>query len=105
MIPLWDAWLAAAEIHRCAGKGSHAVAFSENPHPLGLPSIHSGKWDPFFAACQDTDTVVCMHIGSSSKMPATSSDAPVAVAASLSFNNAMASLTDFLFSGILVRHP
>ena len=37
-------------------------------------------------------TVVCMHIGSSSKMPATSADAPVAVAATLSFGNAMSSL-------------
>jgi predicted TIM-barrel fold metal-dependent hydrolase len=46
-----------------------------------------------------------MHIGSSSKMPATSGDAPVAVAATLSFNNAMASLSDFLFSGVLVRFP
>jgi predicted TIM-barrel fold metal-dependent hydrolase len=70
-----------------------------------LPSIHSGYWDPFFTACQETDTVVCMHIGSSSKMPATSSDAPPAVAATLSFNNAMASLSDFLFSGVLVRFP
>ena len=51
MIPLWDAELAAAEVRRCAALGSHAVAFSENPHPLGLPSIHSGHWDPFFTAC------------------------------------------------------
>ena len=64
-----------------------------------------GEWDPFFAACQETNTVVCMHIGSSSQMPATSADAPVAVAATLSFNNAMASLSDFLFSGVLVRFP
>src|SRR5262249_54231911 len=61
--------------------------------------------DPFFAACAETGTVVCMHIGSSSKMPATSGDAPVAVAATLSFGNAMSSLTDFLFSGVLVRFP
>lgn len=46
-----------------------------------------------------------MHIGSSSKMPATSADAPPAVSAALSFNNAMASLCDFLFSGVLVRFP
>ena len=44
-------------------------------------------------------------IGSSSQMPATSRDAPPAVAATLSFNNAMASLSDFLFSGVLVRFP
>ena len=105
IIPLWDAELAAKEVRRNAARGSHAVCFSEIPPHLGLPSIHSGFWDPFFRACEETKTVVCMHIGSSSRMPATSGDAPVAVAASLSFNNAMASLCDFLFSGVLVRFP
>jgi predicted TIM-barrel fold metal-dependent hydrolase len=105
IIPLWDAELAAAEVRRNAERGAHAVCFSEIPAVLGLPSIHTGEWDPFFAACAETRTVVCMHIGSSSKMPATSADAPVAVAATLSFGNAMSSLTDFLFSGVLVRFP
>ncbi|HMF04798.1 MAG TPA: amidohydrolase family protein [Acidimicrobiia bacterium] len=105
IIPLWDAELAAAEVRRNAERGARAVCFSEIPAVLGLPSIHSGEWDPFFAACAETGTVVCMHIGSSSKMPATSGDAPVAVAATLSFGNAMSSLTDFLFSGVLVRFP
>jgi predicted TIM-barrel fold metal-dependent hydrolase len=105
IIPLWDAELAAAEVRRNAERGARAVCFSEIPAVLGLPSIHSGEWDPFFAACAETGTAVCMHIGSSSKMPATSGDAPVAVAATLSFGNAMSSLTDFLFSGVLVRFP
>ncbi|MSY79667.1 MAG: amidohydrolase family protein [Actinobacteria bacterium] len=105
IIPLWDADLAAAEVRRNAARGCHAVCFSEIPPHLGLPSIHSGYWDPLFQACSDTQTVVCMHIGSSSRMPATSPDAPVAVAATLSFNNSMASLADFLFSGVLVRFP
>jgi predicted TIM-barrel fold metal-dependent hydrolase len=105
IIPLWDVDLAVAEIERCVAKGSRAVCFSEIPPHLGLPSIHSGYWDPFFAVCQATDTVVNMHIGSSSRMPATSADAPVAVAATLSFGNAMASMADFLFSGVLVRYP
>ena len=64
-----------------------------------------GYWDPLFAACAETDTVVNMHIGSSSKMPSTSADAPAAVGSTLTFNNAMASMTDFLFSGVLVRYP
>ena len=105
IVPLWDARLAAAEVRRNAERGARAVCFSEIPAVLGLPSIHTGEWDPFFAACAETGTVVCMHIGSSSKMPATSADAPVAVAATLSFGNAMSSLTDFLFSGVLVRFP
>jgi len=105
MIPLWDAELAAAEVRRCADNGSFAVAFSENPHPLGLPSIHSGHWDPFFTACQETDTVVCMHIGSSSRMPATSPDAPFIVSSTLTFQNAMGSMLDYIFSGTLERFP
>ncbi|HEX9683941.1 MAG TPA: amidohydrolase family protein [Acidimicrobiales bacterium] len=106
IIPLWDPSLAAAEVQRNAARGVTAVCFSEIPAKLGLPSIHEpGYWDPFFAACADTGTVVCMHIGSSSQMPATSPDAPPAVSITLSFNNAMASMSDFLFSGILVRYP
>ncbi len=105
IIPLWDAELAAAEVRRNAERGVHAVCFSEIPPHLGLESIHSGFWDPFFAVCEETETTINMHIGSSSRMPATSPDAPVAVAASLSFNNAMASMSDWLFSGNLVKFP
>src|SRR4029078_2953221 len=94
---LWDAQLAATEVRRNAARGVHAVCFSEIPSHLGVPSIHSGAGDPFFAACAETNTVVCMHIGSSSRMPATSGDAPVAVAATLRFNSAMAAMPDFLF--------
>ena len=83
LMPLWDVDLAVAEIRRNAARGCHAVCFSELPPHLDLPSIHTGYWDPFFAVCNDTQTVVCMHIGSSSRMPATSPDAPVAVGATL----------------------
>ena len=104
MIPLWDTRLAAEEIRRCAAKGSFAVTFPENPYPLGLPSVHAaGHWDPFFAACEETGTVVCMHIGSSSRMPTTSPDAPFIISSTLTFQNAMGSLLDFIFSGTLER--
>jgi len=105
IVPLWDSNLAAAEVLRNAERGCRAVAFSEIPPALGLPSIHTDYWDPFFSACQETGTVVCMHIGSSSRMQSTSPDAPMAVPIMLSFNNSMASLADFLFSGVLVRFP
>ena len=107
MLPLWDPAAAAAEIRRCADKGSHAITFPENPFPLGLPSIHdpSHHWDPVYRACEDTETVLCMHIGSSSRMPSTSPDAPFIVSSVLTFQNAMGSLVDYLFSGILDRFP
>ncbi|HSO97083.1 MAG TPA: amidohydrolase family protein [Acidimicrobiia bacterium] len=103
IMPMWDVELAAAEVRRNAARGARAVCFSEIPAHLSLPSIHTGYWDPLFAVCQETRTTLCMHIGSSSKMPAASPDAPPSTDIMLSFNNSMASLADFLFSGVLVR--
>jgi predicted TIM-barrel fold metal-dependent hydrolase len=107
LIPLWDPALAADEIRRCAAKGSFAITFPENPYPLGLPSLHhpTRHWDPVFAACQETKTTLCMHIGSSSKMPSTSPDAPFIISSTLTFQNAMGSLLDYIFSGTLERFP
>jgi len=105
IIQLWDAHLAAEEVRRNAARGVHAVCFSEIPPYLNLPSIHTGYWEPLFRACSETQTTICMHIGSSSKMPSTSVDAPAAVGSTLTFGNAMASLADWLFSGWLVRLP
>ena len=88
-------------------RGVRAVCFSEIPPFLGLPSVHDpdNYWDPFFPACAETGTVVNMHIGSSSKMPSTSADAPPAVGSTLTHTNATFSMVDFLFSGVLVRFP
>jgi predicted TIM-barrel fold metal-dependent hydrolase len=105
IIPLWDVEAAAAEVRRNAARGFRAVCFSELPYHLRLPTIHSGYWDPFFEACAETGTVLAMHIGSSSQMPAASPDAPPSVSATLAFGNAMTSLVDFLMSGLLVRFP
>ena len=42
ILPLFDVDKAAGEVRRLAGKGCHAVTFSENPAALHMPSIHSG---------------------------------------------------------------
>jgi predicted TIM-barrel fold metal-dependent hydrolase len=105
LIPLWDVELAIAEVQRNAARGVRAVAFSELPAYLGLPSLYSGQWEPFFAACAQTGTVLAMHIGSGTKTPQTSSDAPDAVPATILFGNTVASMADFMFSGVLHRHP
>ena len=104
IVPLWDAELAAAEVRRNAEKGVHAVCFSEIPTNLGLPSIHSGHWDPFFEACNDAQVTINMHIGSGSKMPSTSADAPAAVGSTLTFANCCFSMVDWLMSGIFGRY-
>jgi predicted TIM-barrel fold metal-dependent hydrolase len=105
LIPLWDADLAAGEVHRCAAKGSHAIAFSESPPMLGLPSIYSNYWDPLFVACEETDTVINMHVGSSSKVTTTAPDQPMETLLLLLFMNSQMALTDWLYSGTLERFP
>ncbi len=103
IVPLWDVELAAAEVRRNAARGVRAVAFTECPAWLDLPSIHSGHWDPFFRACDETSTVICMHIGSGTRTTRTGADAPDAIHAVNIFTNSACSLTDYLFSGVLAR--
>ena len=83
----------------------HAICFSELPHHLKLPTIHSGYWDPLFQVCNDWGVTVCMHIGSSSTNPMASPDAPAGAGAMIAFNNSMASLADWLFSRKLIEFP
>lgn len=104
LIPLWDATLAAREVERIAGD-ARVVCFSEMPTRLGLPSIYSGDWDPFFAACAANDMVIAMHIGSSSTQPTSSDDAPPLLKLTNNYTSSSLSLSDWLLSGVLERFP
>lgn len=105
VLPLWDAELAAAEVRRLAAKGCHAVTFSENPAALQMPSIHSGAWDPLFAACCDVGTVLCCHLGSSSRAASTSPDAPASVGMALSSVMTVYTLGDLMWATFWDRFP
>ncbi len=97
--------LAVEEIQRNADRGVRAFCFTELPDQLGLPSIHKPDWDPVFQVCNDTGVTLCMHIGSSSTNPVASKDSPAGVGGTLAFNNSMASMADWLFSGKLIKFP
>ena len=105
IVPLWDAELAAKEIYRVAEKGCRAVAWSELPAWLGRPGIHGDFWDPFLKACEETQTVICMHIGSGTKTVQTSPEAPTVVTANLIVCNSAASMIDWIFSGKFEQFP
>ncbi len=105
IVPLWDPLLAAQEIHRVAARGCRAVAWSELPSWLGQPGIHGNHWDPFFQACEETGTVICMHIGSGTRTVQTSPDAPTVVTANLIVCNSAASMIDWIFSGKFEQFP
>lgn len=105
IVYLRDPQVAADEVRRNAARGFRAITFSEAPDKLGLPSIHSGHWDPLFAACSETETVVCLHVGSSGTSPTTSPDAPPEIPAVLFGAYGMYSAVDWLYSRIPVRFP
>ncbi|GGL13407.1 amidohydrolase family protein [Nocardia jinanensis] len=107
LIPLWDPKLAAREMERCAAKGATSFAFSENPEPLGLPTIHdpSGYWDPVMAAANDLDMVVSMHVGSSSTLPQICSNAPFMANLTWGATRTSGTMLSFLFSGLFQRYP
>jgi predicted TIM-barrel fold metal-dependent hydrolase len=110
IIPLQVTWLqdpeiAAGEIRRNAEHGFKAVSFAENPANLGLPSVHTPHWDPFLRACEETETVVCLHTGSARWSPVVSPEAPLEQASTLFPVSAMTATADWLWAGVPLRFP
>jgi predicted TIM-barrel fold metal-dependent hydrolase len=110
IIPLQLPWLAdveiaASEVRANAARGFKAISFPEFPARLGLPSIFSGTWDPFFAACEETGTVVCLHTGASGWAPLASGDPPFEIMPTLFPVNALIAASEWLWSGVPVRFP
>jgi predicted TIM-barrel fold metal-dependent hydrolase len=110
IIPLQIPWLsdpvvAAEEIRRNAERGFKAVSMAENPVDLGLPSMHTDHWDPFLSACEETETVICLHNGSSRWSAARSPGAPLELYSTLFTANPLATAADWLWAQVPVRFP
>jgi predicted TIM-barrel fold metal-dependent hydrolase len=102
---LSDPELGAAEIRRNAERGFRSVTLPERPHRVGMPSIFSGYWDPIIAACQETGTVVSLHVGSSG-MPDMPADGPLLqLGATLFGQMSLTACAEWLWSGLPVRYP
>jgi predicted TIM-barrel fold metal-dependent hydrolase len=107
LIPMWDPALAAKEMERMAAKGVTAFAFSENPAPLGLPTIHDKEryWDPVMSAANDTGMVVSMHVGSSSQVPHIAPDSPFMANLAWGAIRTSGAMLSWIFSGMFQRYP
>lgn len=110
IIPLQLPWLpdvtvAADEVRRNAEHGFKAVSLPEFPAQLGLPSIFTDHWDPLFQACQETQTVVCLHTGASAWAPLPSPGPPFELLPTLFPVNALIAAAEWLWAGVGVRFP
>ena len=110
IVPLGITWLAdpelgAAEVRRNAERGFTAVTLPERPHRIGLPSIFSGYWDPIVEACAETDTVICLHVGSSGMMDMPADGPLLQLGATLFGQLSLTACAEWLWSTIPVRYP
>lgn len=100
---LGDAELAAAEVRRNAERGFKAVSFIEQPADYGLPHLTGEYWEPLFRACEETETVICLHAGSSFRSAAAGS--PQETAFVLFPLAGARTLAEWLFAGVPSRFP
>jgi predicted TIM-barrel fold metal-dependent hydrolase len=107
LIPMWDPQLAVEEMHRMAAHGVTAFAFSENPAPLGLPTIHDadGYWDPVMAAADELQMVASMHVGSSSQVPQIAPDSPFMANLAWGAIRTSGAMLSWIFSGMFQKYP
>ncbi len=105
ILPMWDVSVAVAEFHRVVGKGAKSVTFPEQTLPLGLPTIHTGYWDPLFAVASEAAIPMSIHYGTSGQIPRPTPDGPDASYISLMSTNSMATCAEFCFSHVFHQFP
>jgi len=109
-VPCQVAWLrdpvvAAEEVRRNAERGFRAVHFNENPEVLDFPSLYENSWDPFFEACQETETVINLHVGSSGSTIRPSRLSPHETVSALFPLSGVISVVNWIHARIPVRFP
>jgi len=67
--------------------------------------MHTDHWDPFLAACEETETVVALHCASSGWSASHSPGAPLEQLTTLFPVNALVTTCDWLWAGVPVRFP
>ncbi|MFI6587182.1 amidohydrolase family protein [Embleya sp. NPDC050493] len=97
---------AAAEIERNAARGFTSVTFPERPHAIGLPSLWNREhWDPIIRACDDTDTVISLHVGSSGMHAIPPGGPALQLGATMFGQLSLGACSEWLWSGYPARHP
>ena len=89
----------------------HEFRHEEERYPLGAgrrigqPSLFSGYWDPIVAACAETDTVICLHVGSSGGYVHPEGSPRLQLGATMFGQLSLSACAEWLWSGYAVKHP
>ncbi len=88
----------AREIRRNAERGFTAVTLPEQPHRVGMEPIFSRWWEPIVRACAETETVICLHVGSTGIAPMPPGAPMVALGATLFGQLSLGACAEWLWS-------
>ena len=104
LVWIGDPEIAAAEVRRNAVRGFRSISFPCSPSQQGFPTLRSGHWDPLLRACEETETVINLHVGSDD-WSASPPGASLEVGAICFPLAAYRTAADWLWSGAPVRFP
>jgi predicted TIM-barrel fold metal-dependent hydrolase len=112
VVPLWDPKLAVEEVQWGAARGMKGANYAF-PQQFGYPHVCDKAWDPLWAALQEADLPVHLHIGSGGSMGMSWETWPGHTdhqlrLSELSVKSIAANINiaaTFLFSGIFERFP
>jgi predicted TIM-barrel fold metal-dependent hydrolase len=103
---LSDPQWAVAEIERNAARGFTSVTFPERPDAIGLPSLWDrDHWDPIIAACDATETVISLHVGSSGMVQHPAGAPTLQLGATLFGQQSLGACAQWLWSEYPLKHP
>ncbi len=103
---LIDAQIAADEVRANAERGFHTLTFPDLTHLVGLPSLSSESWNPLWAACEETETIVSIHAcsgGMSNKIDP--NDSHLVVAPLFGVAQSIHAAVEWIYAGIPERYP
>ncbi len=107
-VPIHDIDVAVNEVRWAAANGCKSLQLPVFPNELGLPDYWDTRYDPLWAAIQDADLPVCLHIGLKLSMEDVAKRDPTPQRAIFTSMVPMATaeaLGMWLLTGILERHP
>jgi predicted TIM-barrel fold metal-dependent hydrolase len=109
-LPLWDKMELEAEARRCIDMGLKGFVLPDMPETLGVPSFDDPYWTPFLEMCNDTGTPINFHLNAAIDPNALtwksfSFEKALAVVSNMFYIGNLATMGNWMVSGLLDRHP
>ena len=109
-LPLWNKRELDAEAQRCVDMGIKGFVLPDTPETIGAPSFDDAYWTDFLELCNDTGTPINFHLNAAidpNKMvwKSFSFEKAISVASNMFYIGNLATMGNWMVSGLLDRHP